>query len=115
MPLTHSNSSFLPQDRVSEFAQMTPQQLLKETQRTAGNANLTMWHGTLVEKGKELKAAHMVSCAAALWTSSSADQLIRFSKTSASVYLNSRKSRNPSRRMSSAIASVAISSVRCVT
>ncbi|KAF8520766.1 hypothetical protein BU17DRAFT_88654 [Hysterangium stoloniferum] len=47
--------SFLPQDRVSEFAQMTPQQLLKETQRTAGDANLTAWHNTLIEKGADLK------------------------------------------------------------
>lgn len=34
---------------------MTPQQLLKETQRAAGNANLTSWHDTLTEAGKEYK------------------------------------------------------------
>ncbi|KAG1838215.1 hypothetical protein DFJ58DRAFT_733959 [Suillus subalutaceus] len=33
--------SFLPQDKVSEFARMTPQQLLKETQRPAGVVNLS--------------------------------------------------------------------------
>ncbi|KAI9574324.1 P-loop containing nucleoside triphosphate hydrolase protein [Boletus coccyginus] len=48
--------SFLPQDKVSEFAQMTPQQLLRETQRAAGDSNLTKWHDTLITSGKELKA-----------------------------------------------------------
>lgn len=32
---------------------MSPQELLKETQRTAGDPNLTTWHTLLVEKGKE--------------------------------------------------------------
>jgi structural maintenance of chromosomes protein 5 len=48
-------SSFLPQDKVSEFAQMSSQQLLKETQRAAGDENLSAWHQTLIESGKELK------------------------------------------------------------
>ncbi|KAJ8519683.1 hypothetical protein ONZ45_g3400 [Pleurotus djamor] len=47
--------SFLPQDRVSEFAQMTPQELLRETQRAAGDENLTSWHETLITKGGELR------------------------------------------------------------
>ncbi|KAH7912946.1 hypothetical protein BJ138DRAFT_1147123 [Hygrophoropsis aurantiaca] len=47
--------SFLPQEKVSEFAQMTPQQLLRETQRAAGDVNLTTWHDTLISSGKELK------------------------------------------------------------
>ncbi|KAI0036757.1 hypothetical protein K488DRAFT_40522 [Vararia minispora EC-137] len=47
--------SFLPQDRVSEFAQMTPQQLLRETQRAAGDEHLTAWHDTLISAGKEKK------------------------------------------------------------
>ncbi|KAI8989879.1 P-loop containing nucleoside triphosphate hydrolase protein [Trametes punicea] len=47
--------TFLPQDRVAEFARMTPQQLLRETQRAAGNENLTSWHDTLISSGKELK------------------------------------------------------------
>lgn len=34
---------------------MTPQQLLRETQRAAGNENLTSWHDALVEAGKEFK------------------------------------------------------------
>ncbi|KIK95336.1 hypothetical protein PAXRUDRAFT_25548 [Paxillus rubicundulus Ve08.2h10] len=48
--------SFLPQDKVSQFAQMTPQQLLRETQRAAGDIHLTKWHDTLISSGKELKS-----------------------------------------------------------
>lgn len=48
-------STFLPQDRVAEFARMTPQNLLKETQRAAGNENLTTWHESLIRSGQELK------------------------------------------------------------
>ncbi|KAF9780049.1 P-loop containing nucleoside triphosphate hydrolase protein [Thelephora terrestris] len=47
--------TFLPQDRVAEFARMTPQNLLKETQRAAGNQNLTTWHESLIKSGQELK------------------------------------------------------------
>ncbi|KAF8634626.1 hypothetical protein AX15_000803 [Amanita polypyramis BW_CC] len=47
--------SFLPQDKVSEFAAMTPQQLLRETQRAAGDERLTAWHDTLINSGRELK------------------------------------------------------------
>jgi structural maintenance of chromosomes protein 5 len=51
--LTFLCSSFLPQDKVSEFAQMSPQQLLKETQRAAGNERLSEWHRKLSDKGKD--------------------------------------------------------------
>ncbi|KAF8967457.1 P-loop containing nucleoside triphosphate hydrolase protein [Flammula alnicola] len=47
--------SFLPQDRVSEFAAMSSQELLRETQRAAGDENLTKWHDTLISAGKDLK------------------------------------------------------------
>ncbi|PFH50400.1 hypothetical protein AMATHDRAFT_61100 [Amanita thiersii Skay4041] len=47
--------SFLPQDRVSEFAAMSPQQLLRETQRAAGDERLTQWHDTLISAGRELR------------------------------------------------------------
>ncbi|KAL1748730.1 hypothetical protein HDZ31DRAFT_28723 [Schizophyllum fasciatum] len=47
--------SFLPQDKVSEFAAMSPQQLLRETQRAAGDKNLTKWHGVLIDHGKSLR------------------------------------------------------------
>lgn len=39
---------------------MTPQNLLKETQRAAGNENLTTWHGALIKSGKELKELEVV-------------------------------------------------------
>ncbi|KAF9266101.1 P-loop containing nucleoside triphosphate hydrolase protein [Marasmius fiardii PR-910] len=45
--------TFLPQDKVSSFAMMNPQQLLKETQKAAGNPNLTMWHESLINAGHE--------------------------------------------------------------
>ena len=48
-------SSFLPQDKVAEFARMSPQELLRETQHAAGNSSLASWHESLIEKGKELK------------------------------------------------------------
>ena len=54
-------SSFLPQDKVSEFAAMSPQQLLRETQRAAGDENLTIWHDTLISAGKQLKQMMQVS------------------------------------------------------
>jgi len=50
------------QDRVSEFARMTPQQLLRETQRAAGDENLTGWHDPLIEAGKQLRELQAVSC-----------------------------------------------------
>ena len=34
---------------------MSSQQLLKETQRAAGDENLSTWHQTLIDSGKELK------------------------------------------------------------
>ncbi|TRM70021.1 P-loop containing nucleoside triphosphate hydrolase protein [Schizophyllum amplum] len=47
--------SFLPQDKVSEFAAMSPQQLLRETQRAAGDENLEKWHDDLITFGKTLR------------------------------------------------------------
>jgi len=39
---------------------MTPQNLLKETQRAAGNENLTTWHESLIRSGQELKELEVV-------------------------------------------------------
>ncbi|KAJ1922364.1 Structural maintenance of chromosomes protein 5 [Tieghemiomyces parasiticus] len=39
---------FLPQDRVVAFAQMGPAELLRETQKAAGEAQLAEWHDTLI-------------------------------------------------------------------
>ncbi|CAE6432177.1 unnamed protein product [Rhizoctonia solani] len=52
--------AFLPQDKVSEFANMNPQKLLQETQRAAGHPNLTQWHESLIESSKELKTAREI-------------------------------------------------------
>ncbi|KAJ6466032.1 hypothetical protein C8R47DRAFT_1025431 [Mycena vitilis] len=47
--------SFLPQDKVSAFAAMSPVELLRETENAAGDERLRMWHDTLIEAGSELK------------------------------------------------------------
>ncbi|CAG8624110.1 11141_t:CDS:10 [Acaulospora colombiana] len=49
--------SFLPQDRVNEFAKLKPEELLVETQKVAGHKKLNYWHGQLIELGKKLKDA----------------------------------------------------------
>ncbi|KAI8346052.1 hypothetical protein B0O80DRAFT_407246 [Mortierella sp. GBAus27b] len=46
---------FLPQDRVSEFAQMTPQELLKETQRAVGGEEMLQDHQKMIELWKDHK------------------------------------------------------------
>ncbi|XP_006456895.1 hypothetical protein AGABI2DRAFT_212089, partial [Agaricus bisporus var. bisporus H97] len=47
--------TFLPQDKVSSFAAMSPQELLKETQLAAGDSRLTSWHSQLIKSGKEIR------------------------------------------------------------
>lgn len=49
-----SDSSFLPQDKVAEFARMSPQELLKATEDAAGDKGLKKWHEKLTEYGKEV-------------------------------------------------------------
>nr|WJN25108.1 structural maintenance of chromosome protein [Farysia itapuensis] len=44
--------SFLPQDKVAEFARMTDAKRLVETQKAAGGAKLVRWHDALIEYGK---------------------------------------------------------------
>ncbi|KAF7317180.1 Purine nucleoside phosphorylase [Mycena chlorophos] len=48
--------SFLPQDKVSSFAAMSPVALLRETENAAGDDRLGQWHDALIEDGKKLKA-----------------------------------------------------------
>ncbi|ORX40221.1 putative nucleus protein [Kockovaella imperatae] len=48
--------SFLPQDKVAEFAKMAPVTVLKETMRAAGDPRLTKWHETLKDKGATLQS-----------------------------------------------------------
>ncbi|KAG5520093.1 hypothetical protein PMAC_001169 [Pneumocystis sp. 'macacae'] len=40
---------FLPQDKVSEFAQLTPEKLLKETERAVGDSEMLFQHNKLIE------------------------------------------------------------------
>jgi len=49
-------SCFLAQDRVAEFAKMSPPLTLKETMRAAGDPRLTEWHQKLIVKGNEKKS-----------------------------------------------------------
>ncbi|KAL5981825.1 hypothetical protein ACLOJK_015891 [Asimina triloba] len=47
--------NFLPQDRVCEFAKLTPIQLLEETEKAVGDPDLPAQHNALVDKSRELK------------------------------------------------------------
>ncbi|XP_052193685.1 structural maintenance of chromosomes protein 5 [Diospyros lotus] len=48
-------TQFLPQDRVCEFAKLTPIQLLEETEKAVGDPQLPLQHHALVDKSGELK------------------------------------------------------------
>lgn len=47
---------FLPQDRVSDFARMTPIEMLEATQKTVGTPEMLEAHALLKEIGKEFLA-----------------------------------------------------------
>ncbi|GLJ50077.1 hypothetical protein SUGI_1065100 [Cryptomeria japonica] len=48
-------TQFLPQDRVCEFAKLSPIQLLEETEKAVGDQELSGQHRTLIEKSRDLK------------------------------------------------------------
>ncbi|KAI5296150.1 Structural maintenance of chromosomes protein 5 [Ascosphaera acerosa] len=48
---------FLPQDKVAEFAAMTPVELLKSTQRAAAPPQMLQWHDELIDLRKNQKEA----------------------------------------------------------
>ncbi|KAJ6299423.1 hypothetical protein OIU76_020397 [Salix suchowensis] len=52
-------TQFLPQDRVCEFAKLTPVQLLEETEKAVGDPQLPIQHRALVDKSRELKTIEM--------------------------------------------------------
>lgn len=52
--LNTSPSSFLPQDKVPEFARMTPEELLRATEEAAGDKDLKKWHDKLITLGQEV-------------------------------------------------------------
>ncbi|KAF0492709.1 P-loop containing nucleoside triphosphate hydrolase protein [Gigaspora margarita] len=47
---------FLPQDKVCEFAQMSPSELLVQTQKAVGEKELIEWHETLIQLREEEKS-----------------------------------------------------------
>ncbi|CCA70235.1 hypothetical protein PIIN_04174 [Serendipita indica DSM 11827] len=47
--------SFLPQDRVNEFAKLKPDELLRETQKVAGHPKLSDWHSEIQKLGAGLE------------------------------------------------------------
>lgn len=49
-------TQFLPQDRVCEFAKMTPVQLLEETEKAVGDPELSGQHRFLIEKNDKLRS-----------------------------------------------------------
>ncbi|KAK0530042.1 Structural maintenance of chromosomes protein 5 [Tilletia horrida] len=58
--------SFLPQDKVADFARMAPPQLLKEVQKAAGEGDLIEQHEKLTELGREeVKVADKLASAQA--------------------------------------------------
>ncbi|KAG6789486.1 hypothetical protein POTOM_005584 [Populus tomentosa] len=52
-------TQFLPQDRVCEFAKLSPVQLLEETEKAVGDPQLPIQHRALVDKSRELKTIEM--------------------------------------------------------
>ncbi|XP_057458731.1 structural maintenance of chromosomes protein 5 isoform X2 [Lotus japonicus] len=48
-------TQFLPQDRVCEFAKLTPVQLLEETEKVVGDPQLPEQHRALIDKSRALK------------------------------------------------------------
>ncbi|KAK2440243.1 structural maintenance of chromosomes protein [Trifolium repens] len=48
-------TQFLPQDRVCEFAKLTPIQLLEETEKAVGDPQLPEQHRALIDKSRALK------------------------------------------------------------
>ncbi|GAA6064062.1 hypothetical protein JCM10212_007036 [Sporobolomyces blumeae] len=47
--------TFLPQDRVASFAMMSHAELLKETEKAAGDVNLSSWHQLLIDEYRTMK------------------------------------------------------------
>ena len=48
-------TQFLPQDRVCEFAKLSPIELLEVTEKAVGDQELLGKHKALIEKSRELK------------------------------------------------------------
>lgn len=55
-------SQFLPQDKVCEFAKLSPVDLLRATENAIGDPQLAMQHDALIEKSGQLGRLQRVSC-----------------------------------------------------
>ena len=55
---------FLPQDRVVAFAQLKPTELLLETEKAVGDAELLKLHNKLIERRNNLKGLETVRASA---------------------------------------------------
>jgi hypothetical protein len=56
---------FLPQEKVVEFSKMNPHELLLNTERAIGDAQLARMHSKLITNSKDIKAQQGELCAAA--------------------------------------------------
>ena len=65
---------FLPQDRVADFARLTPAALLRETEAAAGGAGLGAAHDALVEAADSARAAESAASALAAEEAAAARQ-----------------------------------------
>ena len=52
---------FLPQDKVCEFAKLSPVDLLRATENAVGDPQLPMQHDALIEKSSQLGRLKRVS------------------------------------------------------
>lgn len=59
---------FLPQDKVVEFARLSPTELLRETQKAIGDSRLADLHKELIEKNKACNMSSRVSRASPVCT-----------------------------------------------
>ena len=53
---------FLPQDKVVEFARLSPVELLKETQKAIGDSRLFDLHKQLIEENQLCNTSNRVGC-----------------------------------------------------
>lgn len=60
LTLATHRSTFLPQDRVASFAMMSHAELLRETEKAAGDVNLSSWHQILIDEYKAQKEKQIV-------------------------------------------------------
>ena len=60
-PVCACYAQFLPQDKVVEFARLTPTELLRETQKAIGDSRLADLHKELIEENRAVTSSSRVS------------------------------------------------------